>query len=216
MSVVMHRLLNLFEPPFPHLWIGEWCVLHKLIVRIKSWYIWNTWHRAWNILSAQYVLAITLVFSPRLLWELNEIINIRCLARCLLRSKNSINDPFLHFSSPLSAWKIWWFLFWPIRLALKGVTKDGTASHRISESKCWDKGLSCNNPTMLLSVCHPSCFSRQPFLMSTQPVNLSVTWHVAIYTHKYVCMHPVPRAFRVKFISAQCMVYGKCRNCVQA
>lgn len=65
---------------------------------------------------------------------------------------------------------------------------------------CEDKELSCNNPTVPLSVCSPSCFSRQPFLMSTQPVNLSVTWRVAIYTHYNMCMHPVLQAFTVKLI----------------
>lgn len=53
------------------------------------------------------MLAITIVvFKPRLLQELSEIINIRYLAQCLAHSKNSINDPFFPFSSPLSAWEI--------------------------------------------------------------------------------------------------------------
>lgn len=86
-------------------------------------------------------------------------------------------------------------------LVFKGVEKAGVASYRVSESKCyWDKRLSCNNLTMLLSVCHPSCFSRQPFLMSTQPVNLSVTWCVAIYTHTNMCSC-------ILYYSIYCQVY---------
>lgn len=99
---------------------------------------------------------------------------------------------FPYFSP--SVWKNWW-----LQCVLSILSRQTTEYWNLNV--CEDKGLSCNNPTVPLSGCPPSCFSRQPFLMSTQPVNLSVTWHVAIYTHETMFMHPVLQASAVKLIS---------------
>lgn len=132
-----------------------------------SWYIWSTYHRPWCRVIACKVLVIVAI-SPRWLRERNTLI---------YRSYSITKWSFPPFSP--SVWKNWWLEF--ALLLPRGWTRQTTEHRRLNV--CEDKGLSCDNPTVPLSGCPPSCFSRQPFLMSTQPVNLSVTWHVAIYTH---------------------------------